>query len=196
MNHLYSFANKNDNNNKEPDVEWGVTFDTGSNTTHKEKISCSDGKISYDTAKKTYSYPILEAYKEYKQLKKSDADILQVCEGPSEDHISRLFQIGFIGAVLQAYNKHYELILKPDDVWMAILVQLSFYVNKYAEDLRHKFVSHDGQKTLTIHTNPINLDFGEFTKKFTHMIADYYAETFNKAVEAWGFLEKYDKGEK
>jgi creatinine amidohydrolase len=32
------------------------------------------------------------------------------------------------------------------------------------------------------------------TKKFTQMIADYYAETFNKAVEAWDFLEKYDKG--
>jgi len=34
------------------------------------------------------------------------------------------------------------------------------------------------------------------TKKFTQMIADYYAETFNKAVEAWDFLEKYDKGMK
>jgi len=31
------------------------------------------------------------------------------------------------------------------------------------------------------------------TKKFTQMIADYYAETFNKAVEKWDFLEKHDK---
>jgi len=34
----------------------------------------------------------------------------------------------------------------------------------------------------------------EATKRFTNMIADYYAETFNKAVEAWDFLEKRDEG--
>jgi creatinine amidohydrolase len=34
----------------------------------------------------------------------------------------------------------------------------------------------------------------EATKKFTQMIADYYAETFNKAVEKWDFLEKHDEG--
>jgi creatinine amidohydrolase len=34
----------------------------------------------------------------------------------------------------------------------------------------------------------------EATKKFTQMIADYYAETFNKAVEKWDFLEKRDQG--
>jgi creatinine amidohydrolase len=31
------------------------------------------------------------------------------------------------------------------------------------------------------------------TKRFTQMVADYYAETFNRAVEAWDFLEKRDK---
>jgi len=34
----------------------------------------------------------------------------------------------------------------------------------------------------------------EATKRFTQMVADYYAETFNKAVEAWDFLEKRDQG--
>ena len=34
---------------------------------------------------------------------------------------------------------------------------------------------------------------GEVSRK---MIADYYAETFNKAVEAWDFLENRDKGVK
>ncbi|MFH1573256.1 MAG: creatininase family protein [Acidobacteriota bacterium] len=33
----------------------------------------------------------------------------------------------------------------------------------------------------------------EAARRFTQMIADYYAETFNKAVEAWDFLEKRDK---
>jgi creatinine amidohydrolase len=36
----------------------------------------------------------------------------------------------------------------------------------------------------------------EATKRFTQMIADYYAETFNKAVDAWNFLESRDKGVK
>lgn len=34
----------------------------------------------------------------------------------------------------------------------------------------------------------------EAAKRFAQMVADYYAETFNKAVEKWDFLEKRDEG--
>jgi hypothetical protein len=36
------------------------------------------------------------------------------------------------------------------DVWFSTLTQLNAYINAYAEELRHLFVEHEGQKQLTI----------------------------------------------
>jgi len=57
---------------------------------------------------------------------------------------------GLVTAVLDAYNRHHNLILRPDDVWQAILTQFSFYVNANAEELRDCFVDFDGKKTLVV----------------------------------------------
>ncbi|KAI0828589.1 hypothetical protein BC628DRAFT_1428577 [Trametes gibbosa] len=55
---------------------------------------------------------------------------------------------GFVHTVLQAYADHHHLVIRPDDVWIAILSQLSFYVNAHAEELREYFVAHEGKRTL------------------------------------------------
>lgn len=60
---------------------------------------------------------------------------------------------GFVGAVTLAYNEHHHLILRPDDIWAAIMTQFSFYLEKYGEDLRSKFVDHKGQKELSVSAN-------------------------------------------
>ncbi len=57
---------------------------------------------------------------------------------------------GFVHGIVNAYNQHHKLVLRPDDVWLAIAIQFGFYVNGNAEALRSKFVSHDGKKTLTV----------------------------------------------
>jgi hypothetical protein len=55
-------------------------------------------------------------------------------------------------------------IFVPDDVWLAVLTQFSAYVNANAEQLRDKFVEHEGKKHLALmyggtrHT----FDFGIF----------------------------------
>jgi hypothetical protein len=57
---------------------------------------------------------------------------------------------GLVHALEAAYSNHRHLILRPDDVWHAILTQFSIYVNKNSESLRGSFVSHDGQKTFVM----------------------------------------------
>jgi hypothetical protein len=57
---------------------------------------------------------------------------------------------GFVDTVIYAYNKHHNLVIRPDDVWIAILSQLSFYINDNAETLRSKFVAHEGKKELEL----------------------------------------------
>jgi hypothetical protein len=46
---------------------------------------------------------------------------------------------GFVIGALKAYNEHHHLILRPDDIWLAVLTQLSFYLNRHAEALRPVF---------------------------------------------------------
>ncbi|KAL2802738.1 hypothetical protein BJX63DRAFT_414082 [Aspergillus granulosus] len=70
-------------------------------------------------------------------------------EFPYDSHISAS-QHGFIWALVAAYSRHHNLIIRPEDIWFSILTQLSFYINAHAEELRSIFVSHEGQKELTV----------------------------------------------
>ncbi|KAJ7027052.1 hypothetical protein C8F04DRAFT_1267489 [Mycena alexandri] len=57
---------------------------------------------------------------------------------------------GFVNTVINAYSRDSALVLHPDDVWIAILSQFSFFLNRRAELLRANFVAHEGKKPLPI----------------------------------------------
>ena len=57
---------------------------------------------------------------------------------------------GLTGAILEAYNYHHGLVLKPDSFWQAILTQFSFYVDANAEALRDRIVNFQGKKDLHV----------------------------------------------
>ena len=82
---------------------------------------------------------------------------------------------GFVGSVLTAFNSHNNLQLRPDDLWITILAQVSAYVNGRAEELRDRFVNFQGQQALTveapgsIHT----ADFGAMTQAFLDEISKH-----------------------
>ncbi len=61
------------------------------------------------------------------------------------------FQNGFIGAIYKAYNEHRHLILRPDDVWLAITTALGLYVNHHVEEMRDTFVEHEGKKEIMVY---------------------------------------------
>ncbi|KAJ7148048.1 hypothetical protein C8R43DRAFT_889125, partial [Mycena crocata] len=52
--------------------------------------------------------------------------------------------------VITAYKQHHALVIRPDDVWLAMLCQFNFSVNANAEVLRGTFVAHEGQKELVV----------------------------------------------
>ncbi|KAL0479876.1 hypothetical protein AKO1_007360 [Acrasis kona] len=56
----------------------------------------------------------------------------------------------FVMAAFKCYSNHHFLVLKPDDVWIAITTQFSNYVNKHGEELRSKFVDFEGKKELVV----------------------------------------------
>jgi hypothetical protein len=61
------------------------------------------------------------------------------------EHIS-VSSNGFLHACLAACTEGHHLSLSPDDVWLAILSQLSFYVNANEERVREFYVEHKRRK--------------------------------------------------
>ncbi|KDQ07427.1 hypothetical protein BOTBODRAFT_60011 [Botryobasidium botryosum FD-172 SS1] len=57
---------------------------------------------------------------------------------------------GFVGTVLAAYNMGHHLTIRPDDVWIAIVTQLTLFVNAHSGELEKQFVAHAGKKKLAV----------------------------------------------
>ncbi|KAL6861957.1 hypothetical protein J3F83DRAFT_746284 [Trichoderma novae-zelandiae] len=80
---------------------------------------------------------------------------------------------GFVNGIIRAFQQDLHLVLRPDDIWLAIMVQFSFYVNGHAEELRSHFVDHKGKKKLVVDMSPqtmATLDVSLAAKKFTAVI--------------------------
>jgi hypothetical protein len=77
---------------------------------------------------------------------------------------------GFILAAISAYSHHHHLTLRPEDIWFAILTQLSLYVNAHAEELRAFFVAHEGKKELWIECSGV-WDFALIAERMGKLIA-------------------------
>jgi len=91
---------------------------------------------------------------------------------------------GFVDTVQSAYNQHHNLVLRPDDVWIAILGQFNFYVNAHAEELRHLFVAHEGQKELVVTAagTRYSVDFGDLAHQMTKRI---HENVVDKSLQSW-----------
>jgi hypothetical protein len=68
------------------------------------------------------------------------------CEGTEQIYKEN----NFIGAFLEAYNNHCDIVIKPDDIWIMISLYFSNYVNDNSEKLRKLFVKHDDVKELIV----------------------------------------------
>lgn len=70
-------------------------------------------------------------------------------------HGKEVFQVftehnSFAEAVHRAFFEHYPLRITPDAVWITILQGVAIHVNEHSEELRHKFVAHEGKKELLV----------------------------------------------
>ncbi|KDO26956.1 hypothetical protein SPRG_07669 [Saprolegnia parasitica CBS 223.65] len=91
---------------------------------------------------------------------------------------------GFVRGAIQAYNRHHNLVLRPDDIWLAIMVQFGLYVNGNAEELRSSLVKHDGQKELTVTTagSLYSVDFGQLSKQMIDQMDEHLVDP---ALKEW-----------
>ncbi|KAJ7141636.1 hypothetical protein C8R46DRAFT_968659 [Mycena filopes] len=109
--------------------------------------------------------------------------------GSGRDLTSRIPNIlparnGFVGTAIKAYNDHHALVIRPDDVWLAILCQFNFFVNANAELLRANFVAHEGKQELVIAVEGtrFNLDFGDMARQ---MVGQIEKNVVDPTLRAW-----------
>ncbi|VDC04764.1 unnamed protein product [Peniophora sp. CBMAI 1063] len=91
---------------------------------------------------------------------------------------------GLVQTVCEAYLEHRALVLRPDDVWLAILTQFSLYVNEHAEELRDKFVAHEGKQEITVPSDGIRhtVEFGNMAHRMTREMNKFIVD---RAVRDW-----------
>jgi hypothetical protein len=96
---------------------------------------------------------------------------------------------GFVDSAIRAYNQHHHLIIRPEDVWFSMLVQLKEYINAHAEELRSMFVAHEGQKKLVLEADGLiagTAQFGVDWAKFAYQIGKKIEENIiDPSLRKW-----------
>ncbi|KAN0038508.1 hypothetical protein ACTA71_000686 [Dictyostelium dimigraforme] len=98
----------------------------------------------------------------------------------------------FIYSAWDAYNNHHHLEIRPDNIWMAIISQFSFYVNKYYKELDDIFVDfriEDGKKKeLTLVSDYPILD-APFDKLVMEMVEQIGNNIKDPSIKDWIIAE-------
>jgi hypothetical protein len=94
------------------------------------------------------------------------------------------YENGFVGTLINCYNNHNNLIIRPDDIWIAILTQFSRYVNTNSEELRYKFVNFNGKKELIVFQSATlkTADYGSISKD---IVTEISKNIINENMEKW-----------
>ncbi|KAK0620628.1 hypothetical protein B0T14DRAFT_538002 [Immersiella caudata] len=100
----------------------------------------------------TTAFTFFNASAENEFLNSSARVLMSSLDGASPATLSTLYPSGdsFTRGAIQAWGEHLHLIIRPEEVWFTILVQMNFYMNSHAEELRDMFVDHEGQEVIYI----------------------------------------------
>lgn len=79
-----------------------------------------------------------------------------------------------IRGALDAWAQHQHLVLRPDEVWFEVLVQMNFYMTAHAEDVRHLFVDFDGKQEIKVQAS-----------SWTDVIAGFSRAIAGRVKPAW-----------
>ena len=134
-----------------------------------------------------------ESIKQNKVFKKDHPRIVQL--SAPHDKLVYIAYKGLVDVATTAYNKHHDLVWRPDDVWQAILTQFSLYVTGNSEKLRDKFVDFKGKRQAEIIAfgTLFTVDFGNLAKRMVNeqivnnikdpSIADWLIPKFSTTTE-------------
>jgi hypothetical protein len=89
---------------------------------------------------------------------------------------------GFIEAVVAAFSNHYPLALRPQHIWLLILQAVAVNVTENVEELRSKWVPHEGKKELIVLRNEFR--FGKRNDWAGVILEDCRGDSFMNQIES------------
>ncbi|XP_012559505.2 uncharacterized protein LOC105845858 [Hydra vulgaris] len=87
----------------------------------------------------------------------------------------------FIGTLCDAYSYHYAVSIRPDDVWLTIVIAFADYVDNHAEEMRHLFVTHKDKMQLVVSGPPGN-NSAEYWADLIKNMSDMIDANTNQSV--------------
>mmetsp|Transcript_90957 Transcript_90957/g.257598 ORF Transcript_90957/g.257598 Transcript_90957/m.257598 type:complete len:416 (+) Transcript_90957:167-1414(+) len=86
---------------------------------------------------------------------------------------------GFIAAATAAFASHYPLSVRPQHLWLMILQATAVHVGRHAEELRAKWVAHEGKKELDVRCD----EFCFGAKNNWASVVDGKPDCFSKQID-------------
>jgi len=126
-----------------------------------------DIKNEYHVAGKPESLPRDAGYWLEELIKEAEKKLNNKCQTKTcivgdrtvaigtKDKIYVTGDFGLLGAVLEAYNHHWNLKISPDDFWIPVAIRIGSKINNVAKSnkVRDFFVDFDGKKEIAIDTD-------------------------------------------
>ena len=75
---------------------------------------------------------------------------VEACGGSADRLIRGTKDHPFLAAAFRAFQSHYPLTLRPDDIWLLLTQGLALHVRANSEELRPRFVPHDGRVDIQV----------------------------------------------
>jgi hypothetical protein len=101
-------------------------------------------------------------------------------EAETTNVIQRWHKNNFISAIITAFSEHFPLALRPQHFWILILQAISRHVDDKHEEVRSKWVAHDGKKKLTVRCDEFVL--GKAGNNWASVV-DGKPDCFKKQIE-------------
>lgn len=94
---------------------------------------------------------------------------------------------GLMGVMQTAYSNHVPLVLRPDDVWVAISMAFAKYITNNSEAMRNFFVNFEGRKELIVDVRSRINEWqeAEFWKSYTDLLVPKIREQCNPEIVKW-----------
>ncbi|KAJ7035401.1 hypothetical protein C8F04DRAFT_1233656 [Mycena alexandri] len=138
-----------------------------------------NGRDGY-TAEETFATACVDQHTKSGEILQFSLPMGRDSDGSGRDFETKIPDIvpnpnGFVATLIDAYTQDRALVIRPDDVWLAILSQFNFFVNGRAELLRANFVAHEGKQELVIVVaeegiSRYTVDFADIARQLTGLV--------------------------
>ncbi len=138
-------------------------------------------------------HEVLQATEPRKTVKTRDSasrlvgSVIEACSDYTDDCLEDVAVHPLIAATHIAFSEHRPLVLSPDMIWTTIVQGLAQHVRKHPEELRNRFVSHQGKLRIQVERDDIHKGspenpWSDVIHQFSEAIRERLGSTYERLI--------------